>query len=193
MSGQNSEPKVLIAIHNTTQDSDAVKSIVNQSYENILIETINNEVTAPKFFNDIISAKNKEVDLYGFIDGNCVLHKNCIELVVEKFLWSTSQFVGGLYSDYTMIQNGIKSKQYYNSYNLQRLKHNIINPYIFINGGIISRIFNEDLTTLYYYDCLLKIGINAMIYHIPKNLMDVHGEPKDVQEDIRKLQLNVRS
>jgi len=199
MSEQNSKPRVVIALYNG--NLDALSAIEKQTYKdielicnNIPLEDINNiGRNASAFFNSVIKDKTTQADLYGFIDGNCILEKNCIEEVVKKFVWSTDQLVGALYTDYKMIQDNIESNQYYTSYNYKTLKTNLINPYIFVNGLINSKIFNEELSNLYYYDALIKIGMNAMIYHIPKRLMTIYNSPKDVQEDIRKLGINVRS
>lgn len=195
MSGQDNQPKVLIILYGINNDEEAIKSIEKQTYKNVSIELdwSSEGRNAPKFFNDIIMDKTKEADIYGFIDGHCILNPKCIETIVDKYLWSQDQLVGACYSDYSLIQDNIESNQYYTSYNLKTLKTNIINPYIFINGKIVSRIFNEQLEVLYYYDALVKIGMNAMIYHIPKNLMKVYNTPKDIQNDIKRLSSNVRS
>ncbi len=193
MPEQNNKPKVVVALYG--HNDDAIKAVENQTYKNtsLYLDVASNGRTAPTFFNDAISDKTNDADIYAFIDENCILSPKCIEEVVNKYLWSEDQFFGACYSDYSLVQDNIESNQYYFSYNLKRLKQNIINPYIFVNGQIVTRIFNEQLDTLYYYDALVKVGMNAMIYHIPKKLMTIYNTPKDIQKDIQRLSNNVRS
>lgn len=193
MSKQDNNPRIVVAMHNATEE--AIEAVKNQSYSSssITLHVNDTEGKAPKFFNDIIQNKTIETDLYAFIDGNCILDKRCLEIVAAKYLWSEDQFFGAAYCDYSLVQDNIESNQYYFSYNLKTLKQNIINPFIFINGKIMTRIFNEGLETLYYYDALIKIGMNAMIYHIPKKLMKVYNTPKDIEKDLQRLSGNVGS
>lgn len=194
MSRQDNNPRIVVAMHNATEEAiEAVKNQTYSSFGSITLHVNETQDKAPKFFNDVIQNKTIEADLYAFIDGNCILDKKCLETVAAKFLWSEDQFFGAAYSDYSLVQDNIESNQYYFSYNLKTLKQNVINPFIFINGKIMTRIFNENLETLYYYDALIKIGMNAMIYHIPKKLMKVYNTPKDIEKDLQRLSGNVRS
>lgn len=186
MSAPNTKAKVIIGISKPTDT--CIEHIKNQVGDRFNIKIVQSNDKSPVLYNKII--RSESADIYGFIDGTIHLNQNCIEEVVKKFEWSTEQMTGAIFTDSSLVNpdSKISSNQYYFSYSLSKLRKYIINPPIFINGGIMTPIFNEELAVLYYYDALLKISSNSMIYHIPKNLMQIENTPKDASNDLRIIQ-----
>lgn len=181
--------KIIVGMYQPTKE--AVIAVEKQTCRNVqLIEQTDG--TATELYNNII--KQQLGDIYAFIDGNCILEKNCIENIVNRFVITDQQVVGAVYTD-CYIHNpdtNIKYVQYYPSYRKRNFHINIINPYVFINGGIITEIFNNELDILYFYDALQKISHNAIILHIPQPLYTTKLNTKDISKDLEKLQINVK-
>lgn len=190
MGPQNLPTKAVIVVHNPTKD--CIEAIKAQTYKEVEFFSGNFEKAATLYNQAIL--KHNNVKLFGFIDGNCILQKNCVQQISNKLDWSTSQFCGAIYTDeYVVNKQGIRVPQYYFPFVKRSFRTNLINPYIFMNGAIKTPLFDEQLDSLYYYDALIKVSNSAMIYHIPELLITNRTIPKDVSKDLEKLKINVPS
>lgn len=130
--------------------------------------------------------KNYEIVKSDIIDNNSIkcymypgynfAHKDVFNTVVEK--WDEYPEVEIMYGDL--------NNRFNISFNMRNLNQNTV-----INIPLFSKkplSFNSELKRLFYFECILRMSQQAIIYHICKPLFTISNySQQDYVEDLKKI------
>lgn len=186
---QLSRNKIVYVVNKPTEK--CLLSIKGQSYPGV--ELLAGEENHPSLLFNRAILECKNTLLFAFIDGASELTINATQIIMDHFLYFQNQNIGAFYTDFNTICGEYYVPNHYKSYNKQLLKQNVINPNVFINGLIHTPLFNKELDHLYFYDALLKISQNSILYHIPKITYSVPHIERNISNDLQKMNINVNT
>lgn len=157
--------------------------MAEQKYRSVVIRG------GPKDFNDFISNNVGKYDLYVFSNENVKEVVPNLEVIYGNYLHKyNNEFVGAVYSDGFVRRAHSQGNYILPSSSADLFKKSMFYvPIIAVSGKIQTRIFNEKLKHIYFYDALKKISATSLVLHCPELCYSFEEMTFDLNEDLANL------
>lgn len=170
---------IVVTGKNENDFQKTIKSIEKQKGFNVNI--VRNKTSVPEFFNSM----DKDSEYYGFVSAGDEFSKDCLKEIVSKF--SSSQFIGGVYSDITVRGNESIVDFYMPPHDQQGFASLLACFPFFITNKVAEIDMDENLKNLYGQNILFKASMKYIINHIPKSLFTLKHREIDLESDMEYI------
>ena len=181
-------PRVAIILtgSNTKDIKETEDSFAEQSYKYFVILQ-NKEKSAPTFFNEL----DESYEICGLLNaGDKFNFKDSLQIIVNKL--SESKFIGGIYGDAYIKQDGVMQKFYFPPDDYETFPRLLgIFPIFFKQEAIKETPLDENLEFLYGHNALMNIANKFVVSHIPELLFQLKHKTINIQQDTNYLKNNV--
>ena len=173
---------IVVTGKNEKDFEKTIKSIEKQKSFNVNI--LKNKGSVPEFFNSV----SKDSEYYGFISAGDQLSKDCLKEIMSKF--SSSEFIGGVYSDITVKEKESIIDFYMPPHDQQGFASLLACFPFFISKKVAEIKMDEQLKHLYGQNILFKASMKYIINHIPKYLFNLKSREIDLESDMEYIRAN---
>ena len=181
-------PRVAIVLtgKNPKDIKDTEDSLAEQSYQDFALLQ-NTEMSAPAFFNKL----NESYEICGLLNaGDKFDSKNSLQIIVNKL--SESKFIGGIYGDVCVKQDGITQQFYFPPHDHETFPRLLgVFPVFFKQEATQENPLNESLEYLHGYSALVNISKRFVVSHVPELLFQLKHKEISIQKDLNYLKNNV--